>query len=278
MTWSQSETDIYEQALKAVEKNNKLLARMYLKTQKDIAEKLKQFFLSVDPSSSQQYQAQRLSEIFKDINKRLTLLTRLSKEQIEDAFLDQYKTVFNNYSYTLGEYAGLLPLSMVSEAVIKKALLDPIGNYNFKQFADYAKNKLIEDLREQVGISLGKGEGPAKLAKRLKEIFENGIARHTSTARTELLRAFSLAQDEAVSQALEEGIKFDYIWKANLDGRVRESHANENGKKAKILKNGMPEFTVGRSKGTGPRLLYGPDQASQVINCRCRRINQPVID
>lgn len=278
MTWSQSETDIYEQALKAVEDNNKLLARMYLKTQKDIAEKLKQFFLSVDPSSSKQYQAQRLSEIFKDINKRLTILTGLSTKQIEDAFLDQYKTVFNSYSYALGEYADLLPLSMVSEAVIKKALMDPIGNYNFKQFGTYARKKLTEDLREQIGISLSKGEGPAKLAKRLNEVFGNGISRHTSTARTELLRSFSLAQDESVLQAIEQGIEFQYIWKANLDGRVRESHAQENGKKAKILKNGMPEFTVGASKGTGPRLLNGPDQAKQCINCRCRRLNQPVID
>lgn len=277
MTWSQSETEIYEQALSLVEKNNKILARMYLKTQKEIADKLKQFFLSVDPSSSKQYQAQRLSEIFKDINKRLTTLTGLTTKQIETAFLDQYKTVFNSYSYALGEYAGLLPLSIVSEAVIKKALMEPIGNYNFKQFEIYARKKLTEDLREQVGIALSKGEGPAKLAKRLKEVFQNGIARHTSTARTEMLRAFSVAQDESVSQALDQGIEFTYLWKANLDSRVRESHANENGKKAKILRNGMPEFTVGRSKGTGPRLLYGPDQARQVINCRCRRLNVPVV-
>ena len=277
MTLSQAETDIYEQALKAVEKNNKLLARMYLKTQKDIAEKLKQFFLSVDPSSSQQYQAQRLSEIFKDINKRLTLLTGLSTKQIEESFLEQYKTVFNNYSYTLGEYAGLLPLSMVSEAVIKKALLDPIGNYNFKQFADYAKKTLIEDLREQIAISLNKGENPAKLAKRLNDIFGDAISRHTATARTELLKAYSLAQEEAVNQAEDLGIKFKFKWLGRNDGRERPAHIALNGTYAKKAEDGEYYFYGLGCKGTSPRLFEGANSAAMNINCRCRRLNIPVI-
>jgi hypothetical protein len=51
-----------------------------------------------------------------------------------------------------------------------------------------------------------------------------------------------------------------------------------NGKYAKVNKDGMPEFKVGQSKGTAPRLLVGVDSASQNINCRCRRLNIPLTE
>lgn len=277
MNWVQAEKEIYNKALKAVEKTNQSLIRVYLITQKEIEQQLKQFYLTVDPSSSKQYQAQRLSEIFKDINKRLTILTGLTTKQIEDAFLNQYKTIFNSYSYALGEYAGLLPLSMVSEAVIKKALMDPIGNYNFKQFGTYARKKLTEDLREQIAIALNKGEGPAKLSKRLNNIFGDAIARHTATARTELLKSYSLAQEEAVSQAEDLGIEFKFKWLGRNDGRERPAHIALNGTYAKKAKDGKYYFYGMGCRGTSPRLFEGGNSAAMNIQCRCRRLNIPVI-
>jgi len=72
MNWVQAEKEIFDNALKSVEKTNRALIRVYLITQKEIEEQLKQFFLSVDPSWSKQYQAQRLTAIFKSINIRLS--------------------------------------------------------------------------------------------------------------------------------------------------------------------------------------------------------------
>lgn len=286
MNWTKAETDIYNDALKLVEKNNKLMARMYLKTQKEIAEKLKKFYLLTSPTDSQQYQAARLAEIFKDINKRLTLLTGLGQKQIEDAFLDQYKAVFNSYSYALGEYAGLLPLSMVSESVIKAGLSKPIGKYNFKDYGRYAKKKLQEDLREQIAISLNKGEGPAKLSKRLEDIFGSAISRHTATARTELLKSYSLAQEEGVNQAEELGIEFKFKWLGRNDFKIvngkkihreRPAHRALNDTYAKKGKDGKYYFYGLGCKGTSPRLFTGPNSAAMNVNCRCRRLNIPVV-
>lgn len=277
MSWSTAETEIYNNALANVEQTNKQLARVYLKVQKEISDKLKQFYNSVDPSWSAEYQAKRLSDLFKEINKRLTLLTKIETRKIEEAFLDQYKTTFETYSYNMGEYLGILPLSIPSESLIMAGLNEKIGEYSFLKSMSEKQALLREQLQDAVGISISKGEGPVKLLARLKETFDSGISRYMATARSELLRAYSIAQDESISQAIEQGIEFDYIWRANIDGRTRESHVLENGKKAKIDKKGMPIFKVGRSTGTGPRLLYGPDQAKQTIQCRCRRINSPVI-
>jgi hypothetical protein len=282
MNWIAEEKRIYNEALKAVETTNQSLIKVYLITQKEIEEELKRFYLTVDPSWSKQYQAQRLTELFKTVNLRLSKLTKISTETIEKAFLREYQETFNSYAYNLSDYFStgeefpLLPFTVASEATIKAALNEKIGEYSFKSSMAKKQIKLRQDLREAVAISINKGESTAKLTARLKEMFDTGISRYVATARTELMRSFSIAQDEAVIQALEMDIKFKYQWLGRNDGRERESHIVMNGTYAKIDKDGMPVFKVGQSKGTGPRLLTGPDQAKQCINCRCRRLNLPV--
>ena len=276
MSWTQAETDIYEQALANVEVNNKALARMYLKANKEIADKLKQFLLSVDPSWSAQYQAKRLNEIFKEINRRLSVLSKITEEQIEEAYLKQYQGVFKSYSYDLGKYFDILPLEVTSETMIMKTLNSVrITDYSFKDYSAYARGILQEDLKEQIGISILKGENPNILAKRLKEVFERSIARHTATARTELLKSFSLAQEEAISQAEDLGIIFKFRWSGNNDGRERESHIALNGKYAVKEDDGKSYFYGQGCKGTSPRLFVGTKSAGMNISCRCRRLSIP---
>jgi hypothetical protein len=74
------------------------------------------------------------------------------------------------------------------------------------------------------------------------------------------------------------GIEMKFQWiAANQPNRTRATHLAMNGKFAReFTADGMPIFKVGQSKGPSPRLLTGPDQAAQNINCRCRRINIPL--
>jgi SPP1 gp7 family putative phage head morphogenesis protein len=276
---------IYELALKNTERTNRALVRVYLVVQKEIEDELKRFFDSVDPSWSKQYQAKRLSEIFKTVNQKLSVLTGISTDKIETAFLGQYKDIFSNYAYNLSDYYSgaalqlgfaMLPFTQIDESVIKAALNAKIGEYSFKKSMVEKQAYLRQKLREDVAVSITKGEGTAKLTKRLQESFQSGISKYVATARTEMLKAFSLAQDESIKQAQDLGIEFSYQWLSASDGRTRETHAAENGKFAvEFRKDGTPIFKVGRSKGPGPRLLTGPDQAAQNINCRCRRLNIP---
>jgi hypothetical protein len=295
--WSESETEIYEAALSAVEKKNKQIARVYLKAQKEIADELKQFFLSVDPSWSQQYQAQRLSELFKMFNKRIAALSGIATDEIEKAFLDTYQNTFYTYAYDLCDYYSgmsgfmgftLLPFQPTNEAAIMAALTDKIGEYSFLRSMYEKRMDLQSALREAVSVAIAKGEGPLVLAQKLKEVFNAGLMRYVTTARTEMLKAYSIAQDEAVSQAQEMGIEFTYMWSSAIDGRTRTGHAKENGQYAKV-KNGKPYFTVdvyrkikgvpvlvGTASGSGPRMLTGAYAAESNINCRCRRLNVPM--
>jgi hypothetical protein len=296
--WTESETKIYDAALTAVEKQNKQLARVFIKAQKEIADELKQFFISVDPSWSKQYQAQRLSELFKMFNKRIAALSGIATTEIEKAFLDIYQNTFYTYAYNLCDYyAGmsfapgftLLPFQPTNEAAIMAALTDKIGEYSFLRSMYEKRMDLQSSLRESVSVAIAKGEGPLVLAQKLKDVFDSGLMRYVTTARTEMLKAYSLAQDEAVSQAQEMGIEFTYMWSSAIDGRTRIGHAKENGQYAKIDKRGNPVFTVdvyrkikgipvlvGTASGPGPRMLTGAYAAESNINCRCRRLNVPM--
>lgn len=288
MNWVAAEKEIFDNALKSVEKTNRALIRVYLITQKEIEEELKQFFLTVDPSWSKQYQAQRLTEIFKAINIRLSALTKISTETIEKAFLREYQDTFNNYAYELSTaYTGMavidpglfvsLPFSIQPESVIRAALNKKIGSYNFLGQMNENTATLRQQLREAVAISIQKGESPAKLAKRLDAEFGKLLSKTIRTSRTEMLKAFSLAQEESVDQARDMGIEFTYIWLGRDDGRERASHiALNNTYPSSFTTSGKPMFRAGNSSGYGPRLLKGKDSAAQNIQCRCRRLNVPM--
>jgi SPP1 gp7 family putative phage head morphogenesis protein len=297
VNWTESETEIYEAALSAVEKQNKQLARVFIKVQKEITDELKQFFISIDPSWSKQYQAQRITELFKTFNKRLSALSGIATDEIEKAFLETYQSTFYTYAYNMCDYyAGmsgfmgfaLLPFQPTNEAAIMAALTDKIGEYSFLRSMYEKRMDLQSALREEIAAAIAKGEGPLVLAKKLKDVFDSGLMRYVTTARTEMLKAYSIAQDEAVSQAQEMGIEFTYMWSSAIDGRTRTGHAKENGQYAKV-KNGKPYFTVdvyrkikgvpvlvGTASGPGPRMLTGPYAAESNINCRCRRLNIPM--
>ncbi len=283
MSWSETEKQIYEMALANVEKTNKALARVYLVTQKEIADQLKTFYTLIDPSWSAQYQAQRLSEIFKSVNQKLGTMTGLSTDIIEKAYLGQYQNIFNRYAYDLSAYYSqyvkgfaILPFSMVDESVIMAGLNEKIGEYSFLKSMYDKQVTLRQDLREAVAVSIAKGESPLKLAKKLKEAFDSGLMRTVATARTEMLKAYSLAQIESVKQAQDMGIEFSFQWLGRPDGRERASHVALNNTFAKeFTKDGQPIFHAGASKGPAPRLMVGNDQAGQNINCRCRRQNIP---
>ena len=284
MNWSNAETEIYEQALASVESCNKRIAKVYLLVQKEISDELKQFYLSIDPTWSATYQAARLSEIFKSINQKLEILTTVTTKQIQESYLEQYNTTFNNYSYDLSDYYSkpgafpILPFTIPDESVIMAGLNAKIGEYSFLDSMSDKQGALREKLQDAVSISIAKGEGIPELTARLEEMFDSGISRYVTTARTEMLKAYSLAQEESTRQARDEmGIEFSYQWLSAADGRTRPAHATANGKFAKNFKeDGTPIFYIGASHGSGPRLLVGNDMAAQNINCRCRRLNIPM--
>lgn len=283
MNWIDAEKALYEQALINTESCNKAIARVYLTVMREIEDTLKDFYDTVDPTWSEAYQAQRLSEIFETVNGRLSILTNLSTEKIESAFLGQYQEIFNTFAYNLSDYYSkpgvfpLLPFQQVDESVIMAGLNEKIGEYSFPDSMGYKQTYMQQQLREAVTVSLVKGEGVTQLIARLQETFDKGISSYVATARTEMLRSFSLAQLEGYEQAEEMGIEFSApLWLGRNDGRERETHIALNNTYAKLYEgDGKYYFHAGGCKGTAPRLFTGIKSAAMNINCRCRMIRVP---
>ena len=283
MNWFDAEEDLYNQALMRTEACNKAIARVYLTVQREIADELKDFYDTLDPTWSEAYQAQRLSEIFRSVNQKLEILTKTATEEIESAFLDQYRETFNTFNYNLSGYYAqpgafpMLPFTMPDDSAVMSALNSKVGAYSFPDSMGYKQDYLQQALRESVAVSIAKGEGVNQLTARLMENFQSGISSYMATARTEMLRAYSLAQLESYKQAEEMGIEFSTpLWLGRNDGRERESHIALNNTYAKLNESdGKYYFHAGGCRGVSPRLFTGLKSAAMNINCRCRMIRVP---
>jgi len=274
MNWSDSETEIYNKALANVEVTNKALARVYLKTQKEIADKLKQFFLSVDPSWSETYKIKRVEEIIKQQEKTLRYMEEYFIISLTAAYILNYTNTFKSYATILNPMVEN-DLEIITKEQIKKNLYATIGDYSFMIHEAEMRKVLQDELKRMVKSAIDRGINPVKLEKELLGKFGSNIARHAATARTEMLTAYSIAQEDSIRQAEEQGIKFRFKWLGRNDGRERESHIALNGTYAKLADDGNYYFYANGCKGTSPRLFTGAKSAGENINCRCRRLNIP---
>lgn len=298
MNFTESENIIWESALKNTEKTAQQVARVYMQVSSEISKELEAFFKIADPSWSKQYQAERLKRIFEELTVRFEVLTGLERDIITKSYIKQYYDVYYNYAFSYSEFATgfnmlsqnqflLLPFSIQPESVILASLNEKVGEFSFLRSTRSAQINLKNQLREAVAVSIQKGESVAQLSQRLRQEFNSGITRYVTTARTEMLKAFSIAQEESSIEAEDLGIDCTYVWKSAHDIRTRRGHAIADGQVAEIVK-GRPRFKIqvwrtrnkapvymGDCQGPAPRLLTGRLQAEANINCRCRRITIP---
>lgn len=107
------------------------------------------------------------------------------------------------------------------------------------------------------------GSADAVGAKGTINFVADGIAARAETiTRTEMLRAYNMANYGRAQDAVSGGVEYQ-MWRTARDGRVRASHKALDGK---IVKVGE-EFAPGLRFPLDPRA-----DASQSINCRCRAV------
>jgi len=287
MNWSNSETSIYNQALKNVEKTNKQLASMTVKIQKEVISKINQFYLSVDPTWTDAYKTKRVEEIIKQSDRYLSLLSKYFITTLTAGYVLNYISTFSGYGKIITPLAGE-SIKIISEKEILKNLYRTIGDFNFLKHEKEVAETLRSKLQDMVKSAVDRGINPKKLEKELAEEFGKHILRHQATARTELLTAYSIAQEESISQAEGQGIRFRFKWKGNdqmikvgnkMVHRERETHRKLNDTYAVYdKKDDKYYFHASGCKGTGPRLFSGEKAAGENINCRCRKLCIPVTD
>jgi uncharacterized protein with gpF-like domain len=231
--------------------------------------------------------------------------------QINRALGDQYKTFIAHVHKD-----GLSAVNKISADGIFKVLTDLYNTcattYAAKIRADIVKFKKVETKAHAMGFSqrmhelikqyfgvdiLNTSEGITQTTRELiTEVFTNAYAQGLSIndmiqqfEGTELsrMRARLIARTETVAaantgaflQAKESGLKLNKVWLSVKDKRTRPDHVTSDGQQV-----GKEDyFNIGGYDMLFPGDKGGKDgkpdvPGSEVINCRCTHIYQPVRD
>ena len=128
-------------------------------------------------------------------------------------------------------------------------------------------------LRHTLTEGLVAGEGVAKLADRIKEVYAFAQARANTIARTE---SASMIEAGRYQNMINHGVK-RHKWFTAMDGEVRDTHKALHGS-TQVM--GLKfKYVSGLQAGQSSPLRFPTDMsapAAQVINCRC--LTLPVIE
>jgi len=285
------EKQIYNLQIKNISELNKRLAKIFENSRDAALEKLLKYRSSVVRNGVVvTTKEQRLIMMINEINKEIADLTRKSYAAIQKNFIKTYESTYYLEAWAIEKSVNMdlglsasysINLPKLNEKAIQAAFDQRIGGLLLKDRTNRFRTRLQFAVQDAVAQNIIEGQTVKQLSKKLKLINEqmNAGLKHTQTiARTELLKAYSLGQDETRVEAEKSGVEFNYIWNATLDAKVRPDHAAADNTEALII-DGEPVFKVGGIEMRGPRIPVvqtgSKAEAAQVINCRCRRLNIP---
>jgi hypothetical protein len=211
---------------------------------------------------------QRLTNLELSIAKQIKTLTGKGKRTVEKAFRDIVTESFSATGTAISKSVEVtVGFGVMNEEVIKTAILNPMQRITWSDALQENSAKYLSQIKTELSQGLIKGEGYAKIAKRLEKSTEMSANKTIRIVRTEGHRAQSvgrkLAVDKVEGAADRLGIKVKRVWVATSDDRTRDSHKAMDGKEADD--DGLFTLPSGvRTEGPG---MSGV--AEEDINCRC---------
>lgn len=211
---------------------------------------------------------QRLTNLELSIAKQIKTLTGKGKRTVEKAFRDIVSESFSATGTAISKSLEVtVGFGVMNEEVIKTAILNPMQRITWSDALQENSAKYLSQIKTELSQGLIKGEGYAKIAKRLEKSTEMSANKTIRIVRTEGHRAQSvgrkLALDNVEGAADRLGIKIKRVWVATSDDRTRDSHKAMDGKEAED--DGLFTLPSGvRTEGPG---MSGV--AEEDINCRC---------
>lgn len=162
---------------------------------------------------------------------------------------------------------GIVGLSMVQEGYVARAA-EELASGDTKALRNYLQRERRDKRFDPIVIrAIEAGEPiPRATAQKLASRYSDRLLalRGETIARTEMLQALNVAQQEAFAQIANEGdVRPDAVmkvWRTAADARVRDTHGALGGSE------------VGKDERFGNGLMYPHEPgapASEVVNCRC---------
>jgi len=306
MSYKSDETRAFNLSLKRVEETNKKILRAYQDSLQSIkaqiytyrAEREAAFGLK-NAKSIQAANELRLNILYQQVDKEITKLSNQTASIIQSGYMKSYETEYYYHSYNVEKEANRalvagkitapslqgvqgisLNFPLLNTDAVKASFNEDVAGMTFRNRIVSDRKDLQARVRRMVAKTVIEGQTVKELQNSIQALHSTLIGNSgnaQSTARTELLKAFSLAQEESTNESINAGVRMEYKWSSTLDGNTRPAHGRADGKMAKML-DGIPVFNVGGVLLSSPRVVHpanSVNSAGQVINCRCRRLDIP---
>jgi len=286
------ERQIYNMQVSRLKDLNKRLAKLFENSRDKTLSELLKYRASITRGGIiRASKEERLIELIKNINREIADLTGKSYRAIQNDFIKAYESTYYSEAWAIEKSVNLelglsasysLNMPALNEKAIQAAFDKRIGGLLLKDRTNRTKTTLQYLVQEAVGQNIIEGQTIKQMDRNLKYInkaMNAGFKNTQRIARTEVLKAYSIGQEEATIEAERSGVQFNYIWSAALDNKTRPDHAAVDQTEAILDKDGNPSWVVGGVRMSSPRIPVaetgGSAEAAQVINCRCRRLNLP---
>ena len=244
-----------------------------------------------------QFEEFRLNQLQTEIDSEVKALYSSVESEISTGFSVNYERTYYYQSYAVERYVNLempgvggvgynLNTPVLNTSAVNAAFSEKIAGLTISDRMGQARQALQWKMREMTSRVIAQGQTVQSLAKEFQALYdqiEYSKSRGIIAARTEMLRAYSIGNDQARIAAEEAGVEFDFLWSAGADKKTRPDHRSMDRKKAKIV-DGQPVFTLpDGSKASSPRVPAHDSEGRQVgnlaaaesIQCRCRRLDLP---
>jgi hypothetical protein len=260
---------------KLIESEIRQLKKIYKSSLTDIKTKLIDLDKKGDLTENEMLRYQRLEKLNKQILNEVKLLESNSYNLARKTNTTIVNETYNRNWFGMEKETGAsISFGDLNPEVVKGIVTKPYPGVSLKDFFLKDGADMASKIKLALGLGLSQGEGPRKIASRIKKEMDISFNRAVRIARTEGLTAHSKASMVSDQKAIDKGIKIIRFWDAALDNRTRNTHRTADGQSEDKQGN----FTVGGVKFIYPRVV-SPDNTSgntarERINCRCSVIKE----
>jgi hypothetical protein len=287
LTIRQDQKKAFNEALKLVESTGKTLQQFYAQALDEINKEIAAFKLKIDKgllSDAQKLKYERLNKLYKVIDQALKDLFKVQKNVISQGYSSEFMQAYYKMGFAIErdvntrllsdiDYNYTLGYTQVNPGYVATTFKEPIAGMTFLQRNKVDRERLQFKIQGIIERATQTGLTPKQVATELQaidDVFAQSFKKALTVARTELLRAYSYGQEDAINQAKAVGVEGNDIWDATLDRRTRPQHAAMDQKKADA--EGWFRLPNG-DRAKGPRM---PGlSAANAVNCRCKKLYLP---
>lgn len=273
---------------KTVRREQNRIVRIYAEVYDEILQEIRKIYKKYAGKDSgvisnvDKTTVNRLTSIGRQCAQRIGLANNDVQKMLEKNCKEIYGESFFHTAYEIDRQIASAGYSvnwgLIPHSAAEIAALDDYSMLAGSKTFQSAANRSISSVQEIFSKAIIRGDRLEKVRDALiSKLGVNRVAADAAryvgsgisswammVARTEMFRAFSLAQSRAEDICEENDLNLDWIWLATLDSRTRPAHGALDGQKKDKEHNGWYSPQVG--------WVRGPHQsgvASFDINCRC---------